>query len=76
MSYVFFCNPNASWQKSSIEKNLEYIRYVLPKVTSFAGLTQEYCNLLVSHINSVPRKSLNNQFPFEASQGWHQTISS
>ena len=70
LSYVFFCDPNASWQKGSIEKNHEYIRYVLPKGTSFAGLTQEDCNLLASHINSVPRKSLNNQSPFEAGQGF------
>ena len=70
LSYVFFCNPNASWQKGSIEKNHEYLRYVLPKGTSFAGLTQEDCNLLASHINSVPRKSLNNQSPFEAGQGF------
>ena len=39
LSNVFFCDPNASWQKGSIEKNHEYIRYVLPKGTSFAGLT-------------------------------------
>ena len=70
LSYVFFCDPNASWQKGSIEKNHEYIRYVLPKGTSFAGLTQVDCNLLASHINSVPRKSLNNQSPFEAGQGF------
>ena len=70
LSNVFFCDPNASWQKGSIEKNHEYIRYVLPKGTSFAGLTQEDCNLLASHINSVPRKSLNNQSPFEAGQGF------
>jgi len=70
LSSVFFCDPNASWQKGSIEKNHEYIRYVLPKGTSFAGLTQEDCHLLASHINSVPRKSLNNQSPFEAAQGF------
>lgn len=56
--------------KGSIEKNHEYIRYVLPKGTSFTGLRQEDCNLLASHINSVPRKSLNNQSPFEAGQGF------
>lgn len=70
LSNVFFCDPNASWQKGSIEKNHEYIRYVLPKGTSFAGLTQEDCHLLASHINSVPRKSLNNQSPFEAGKGF------
>ena len=39
LSSVFYCDPNASWQKGSIEKNHEYIRYVLPKGSSFAGFT-------------------------------------
>ena len=60
-------HPNCSWQKGSIEKNHEYIRYILPKGSSFSGLTQEECNLIASHINSVPRKSLNNISPYEAS---------
>ena len=63
---LFYCDPNCSWQKGSIEKNHEYIRYILPKGTSFAGLTQEDCYLLSSHINSVPRLSLNNASPYEA----------
>ncbi|MBQ9012715.1 MAG: IS30 family transposase [Bacilli bacterium] len=67
ISNVFYCDPNCSWQKGSIEKNHEYIRYILPKGTSFAGLTQEDCNLIASHINSVPRLSLNNISPYEAS---------
>lgn len=62
---LFYCDPNCSWQKGSIEKNHEYIRYVLPKGTSFAGLSQEDCNLLASHINSVPRVSLNNNTPYD-----------
>lgn len=70
LSNVFYCDPNSSWQKGSIEKNHEYIRYVLPKGTSFAGLTQEDCFLLASHINSVPRVSLNNLCPFEAAKGF------
>lgn len=64
---VFYCNPNCSWQKGSIEKNHEYIRYILPKGTSFASLTQEDCYLIASHINSTPRLSLNNHYPYEAS---------
>ena len=67
ISNVFYCDPNCSWQKGSIEKNHEYIRYILPKGTSFAGLTQDDCNLIASHINSVPRLSLNNISPYEAS---------
>lgn len=70
LSFVFFCDPNSSWQKGCIEKNHEYIRYVLPKGTSFAGISQENANLLASHINSVPRLSLNNQSPYEAALGF------
>ena len=64
---MFYCDPNCSWQKGSIEKNHEYIRYILPKGTSFASLTQYDCNLIASHINSVPRVSLNNVSPYESS---------
>ena len=70
LSNVFYCDPNCSWQKGSIEKNHEYIRYILPKGNSFAGLTQDDCNLIASHINSVPRKSLNNISPYEASMNF------
>ena len=66
LSFVFFCDPNSAWQKGSLEKNHEYIRYVLPKGTSFAGLAQDDCTLLANHINSVPRVSLNNHSPYEA----------
>ena len=63
---LFYCDPNCSWQKGSIEKNHEYIRYILPKGTSFARLNQSDCELISSHINSVPRLSLNNSSPYES----------
>lgn len=66
VSSVFYCDPSASWQKGSIEKNHEYIRYILPKGTSFASLTQEDCYLIASHINSTPRLSLNNSSPLDS----------
>lgn len=70
LSFMFYCDPNSSWQKGSLEKNHEYIRYVLPKGTSFAGISQDDANLLASHINSVPRLCLNNQSPYEAALGF------
>lgn len=66
VSSVFYCDPSCSWQKGSIEKNHEYIRYILPKSTSFAGLTQDDCYLIASHINSTPRISLNNNSPYDS----------
>lgn len=62
---LFYCDPNCSWQKGSIEKNHEFIRYILPKGTSFSGLSQNDCYLMASHINSIPRLSLNNHSPYE-----------
>lgn len=62
---LFYCDPNCSWQKGSIEKNHEYIRYILPKGTSFADLSQNDCYLIASNINSVPRLSLNNNSPYD-----------
>lgn len=46
-------HPNCSWQKGSLEKNHEFIRYILPKGTSFASLIQDDCFKISSHINSV-----------------------
>ncbi len=63
---LFYCDTNCSWQKGSIEKNHEYIRYILPKGTSFASLTQDDCYLIASHINSTPRLSLNNHSPYNS----------
>ena len=68
LAHVFYCDPSASYQKGSIEKNHEYIRYVLPKKSSFDNLTQDDCNLLASHINSTSRVILNNKTPYEVIQ--------
>ena len=66
ISHVFYCDPSASWQKGTIEKNHEYIRYVLPKGSSFDELAQEEVNLLMSHINSTSRDRLNGKTPYDA----------
>lgn len=63
---VFYCDPSASWQKGGIEKNHEFIRYVLPKKTTFKDLTQEDCNIIANNINGLCRESLNNNCPFKA----------
>lgn len=66
ITQVFYCDPCASWQKGAIEKNHEYIRYILPKGTSFDNLTQKEVNTIASHINSTSRDSLNGNTPYEA----------
>lgn len=62
---VFYCDPQASWQKPHIEKNHEYIRYVLLRGKSFNPYTQEDMALLMNHINSTKRKSLGGRAPYE-----------
>lgn len=66
VSHVFYCDPGASWQKGAIEKNHEYIRYVLPKGSSFDNLTQEKVDKLMSNINSTSRDILNGSTPYNA----------
>ena len=66
VSHVFYCNPGASWQKGAIEKNHEYIRYILPKGRSFDKLTEENVDKIKSHINSVSRDSLEGKTPYDA----------
>ena len=66
ISKVFYCDPGASWQKGGIEKNYEFIGYVLPKKTTFKNLTQNDCLIIANHINSLCRDSLNYNCPFKA----------
>lgn len=65
ISHVFYCDPGASWQKGAIEKNHEFIRYILPKGSSFNNLTQEKTNIIMSHINSTSRDTLNGKTPYD-----------
>ncbi|MBO4830995.1 MAG: IS30 family transposase, partial [Oscillospiraceae bacterium] len=62
---VFYCDPQASWQKPHVEKNHEYIRYVLPRGKSLNPYTQEDITLLMNHINSTRRIKLGGATPFE-----------
>lgn len=62
---VFYCDPQASWQKPHVEKNHEYIRYVLPRGKSFDPYTQEDICRLLNHINSTRRGKLGGKTPFE-----------
>lgn len=68
---LYYCDPYSAWQKTHVERNHEFIRYVLPKATtyteavSFDGLTQDDVDLMMSHINSYPRKALKDRSPFD-----------
>jgi IS30 family transposase len=62
---VFYTDPGAPYQKGACENNHSLIRRLIPKGTSLKGYTQDDINLLMNHINSYPRKKLNNRSPFD-----------
>ncbi len=64
-TYVFYCDPYVSNQKARLEKNHEYIRYVLPKGKGFRTLEQKDITRLTNHINSTARDNLNGSTPFD-----------
>ena len=67
-TFVYYCDPYISNQKGRLEKNHEFIRYVIPKGQSMFRYTQEDINLLASHINSTSRDGLNGQTPYDLAQ--------
>src|SRR5574344_196852 len=61
---LFYCDPGHSEQKGKIENNHEYIRKYIPKSNSFDKYNQDDINLMLNHINSVKRDSLNGNNPY------------
>ena len=64
-SKVFYCDPQRPEQKSNCERNHEFIRYFLPKGSSFNNLSQEKIDLMMCHINSYGRSEFNFKSPTE-----------
>lgn len=64
-SKVFYCTPSKPYEKGKVEKNHEHIRQILPKGSDFDNLTQTDIDLMMSHINSYTRDSLNGKSPYE-----------
>lgn len=62
---IFYCNPNAPYQKGSAERNHEFIRQFIPKGIPLDDYTQLDISLMMDHINSYCRESLGNKSPYE-----------
>lgn len=62
---LFYCDPGHSEQKGKIENNHEFIRRFIPKGKSFNDYNQNDINLMMNHINSVKRDSLQGNSPYE-----------
>lgn len=64
-TWIYYCDANRSDQKAKVEKNHEYIRYIIPKGTSMDNYIQSDIDLMMSHINSTAREVLNFAVPFD-----------
>lgn len=62
---LFYTDPYSSWQKGSLERNHQFIRYILPKGISLDNVTKKNAIDITNNINSVQRKSLNYLTPYD-----------
>ena len=62
---VFYCDPNASYQKPHVENNHTLFRNIVPKGRSFDSFTQETVNLIFSHVNAVLRHQFNGKSAYD-----------
>lgn len=61
---VFYCDPQASYQKGAAENNHTFIRRIIPKGTSLDRFTQQDITLIMNHINSYGRPNLGDKTPY------------
>jgi len=62
---VFYCDPQAPYQKGAAENNHSLIRRIIPKGTSLDNFTQTDIALMMNHINSYRRANLGDKTPYE-----------
>jgi len=68
LTKIFYCDPNASYQKPHIERQHGLIRRVIPKGKSLDGFTQDDMTLLTNHINNYCRDGLDGDCPYAAAR--------
>ena len=64
LANLFYCEAYSSWQKGGIERNHEFIRYVIPKGITFDNLTEKNIIDVMNNINNISRKSLDYKTPY------------
>ncbi len=62
----WFCNPQAPWQKGSVENLNKRARRYLPRDTQLAALSNRYMKTICDRLNGTPRKCLGWRTPTEA----------
>lgn len=64
-SYLFYCQPNAPYQKPHAEHNHSFIRRFIPKGKDIGKYNPAQIDLMMNHINSYSRPMLGDKSPYE-----------
>ena len=64
-SNIFYCDTLQATQKPQIESNHNFLRDIIPNNAVLDNLTNQDLQLVFSHINNTPRRSLNDKSPYE-----------
>ena len=68
---LFYCDPQASHQKGSLENNHIELRYILPHEIDLRQLglvDQDALNMVLSHVNSIPIEKFGGKTPFDITE--------
>ena len=63
---AWFCDPQAPWQKGSVENMNRCGRRYLPRNTALLSMTNHSMGLICHHLDATPLKCLAYQSPAEA----------
>ncbi|WP_207470567.1 IS30 family transposase [Paracoccus fontiphilus] len=63
---AWFCDPQAPWQKGSVENMNRRLRRYLPRDTAVLQLTPRWMRMMCQRLNATPRKCLGYRTPIEA----------
>ncbi len=61
----WFCDPQAPWQKGTVENTNDRLRRYLPRSTDPTALTNRYLGSICQRLNTTPRKCLGYRTPAE-----------
>ncbi len=63
---AWFCDPQATWQKGSVDNMNKQVRRYLPRDTALLSRPNRYMRSICTRLNATPRKYLGFRTPTEA----------
>lgn len=71
---VFFCDPQAPYQRGTNENTNGLLRQYFPKGTDFSGVTARDLSFVMDRLNTRPRKVLDFQTPSEVWEEYRRGV--